>query len=92
MASDGLDTTGCWPIYNKSGKLDSPPGAYRGRVAVAYEHPLGSHSIREAYFLGRRNDDKLAAFLAQYMKLLPVPKSGPHVPQIEIRTPPTRYL
>jgi hypothetical protein len=62
-------------------------GLVTAAAAAAYEHPLGSHSVREAYFLGRRNDDKLAAFLAQYVKRLPVPKSGPHVAEIEIRTP-----
>ncbi len=53
----------------------------------AYEHPLDSHSVREAYFLGNRKDDKTAKFLAQYVKRLPLPKTGPHVAEIELRTP-----
>ncbi len=57
------------------------------QAAPAYEHPLGSHSIREAYFLGNRKDDKAAKFLAQYVKRLPLPKKGPHVAEIELLTP-----
>jgi hypothetical protein len=57
------------------------------QVSAAYDHPLDSHSIREAYFLGQRNDDKAAKFLAQYVKRLPLPKTGPHVAEIEVRTP-----
>ncbi len=56
------------------------------QAGAAYEHPLDSHSIREAYFLGRRHDEKTAAFLAQYVKRPPLPKSGPHVAEIELRT------
>ncbi len=57
------------------------------QISLAYEHPLDSHSIREAYFLGRSSDGKAAKFLAQYVKRLPMPKSGPHVAEIELRTP-----
>jgi hypothetical protein len=53
----------------------------------AYEHPLDAHSVREAYFFGDRKDEKVAKFFAQYVKSLPVPKSGPHVAEIELRTP-----
>ncbi len=53
----------------------------------AYERPLDSRSIREAYFLGQRNDEKTARFLAEYVKRLPVPKSGPHVAEIQLLTP-----
>ncbi len=56
-------------------------------AANAYEHPLDSTSIREAYFLGQRSDEKTAKFLAQYVKRLPLPKRGPHVAEIEFRTP-----
>ena len=38
-------------------------GLVVAQVLAAYEHPLDSHSIREAYFLGRRHDDKTAAFM-----------------------------
>jgi hypothetical protein len=53
--------------------------------AVAYDHPLGSHSIREAYFMGSGN--RYAEVLSGYTKNLPAPKTGPHVTQIEVRTP-----
>lgn len=56
-------------------------------AASAYENPLRDYSLREAYFLGRRKDEKTAQFLAQYVKRLPVPKQGPHVAEIELRTP-----
>lgn len=56
-------------------------------AALPYERPLTSHSIWEAHFLGRRHDDKTFAFLAQYVKRFPVPKSGPHVAEVELRTP-----
>ncbi len=62
-------------------------GLVVAQALAAYEHPLDSHSIREAYFLGRRHDDKTAAFMGQYLKRPPLPKSGPHVAEIELRTP-----
>ncbi len=62
-------------------------GLVVAQAVAAYKHPLDSHSIREAYFLGRRHDDKTAAFMGQYLKRPPLPKSGPHVAEIEIRTP-----
>lgn len=55
--------------------------------APAYEHPLDTHSIREAYFLGNRKDEKATKFLAHYAKQLPLPKKGPHVAEIELLTP-----
>jgi len=54
---------------------------------AACEQPLRDYSVREAYFLGRRKDEKTAQFLAQYVKRLPLPKRGPHVAEIELRTP-----
>jgi hypothetical protein len=62
-------------------------GLSAAMAAGAYEHPLRDYSIREAYFLGRRKDEKTAQFLAQYVKRLPLPKRGPHVAEIELRTP-----
>ena len=56
-------------------------------ASPAYERPLSSESIREAYFFGRRRDEKLAAFLTQYVKRLPPPKTGPYVAEVEVRTP-----
>ena len=50
---------------------------------VAYDHPLGSHAIREAYFIGSGSEQ----LLGPYTQTLPMPKTGPHISQIEVRTP-----
>ena len=52
---------------------------------AAYDHPLRSHAIREAYFIGGGN--RYAEVLSTYTKNLPAPKTGPHVAQVEVRTP-----
>ena len=53
----------------------------------AYDHPLSSKAIREAYFLGQRNDEKVTDFLAQYIKRLPTPEKGPSISEISLYTP-----
>ena len=53
----------------------------------AFEVPLSDNSIREAYFLGQRNDQKTSTFLSQYRAAFPVPKAGPYVSQIWLFTP-----
>jgi hypothetical protein len=50
---------------------------------AAYDHPLGSHAIREAYFIGSAAEQ----LLGLYAQNLPVPKTGPHIALIEVRTP-----
>ncbi len=56
--------------------------------AAAYDYPLSDHAVREAYFLGRTtNSEKLKKFLERYAKQFPVPPKGPHVAEIEFRTP-----
>ncbi|HEX4074468.1 MAG TPA: hypothetical protein VHX49_03615 [Candidatus Acidoferrales bacterium] len=55
--------------------------------ALAYNNPLSSEAIREAYFLGKRNDEQTAAFFLKYVHALPEPKSGPYVSSIGIDTP-----
>jgi hypothetical protein len=59
------------------------------QFSSAYEHPVSFYSIWQAYFLGQKNinDEGLAAFLASYVKRLPLPQSGAHVTAIEIHTP-----
>lgn len=59
------------------------------QFSSAYEHPLSSRSIWQAYFLGHENinDEELASFLASYLKRLPLPQSGAQVASIEIQTP-----
>jgi hypothetical protein len=54
--------------------------------AAAYDHPLESLAIRDAYFLGADNHQS-AEFLSHYVKTLASTKSGPYVSQIEVRTP-----
>jgi hypothetical protein len=55
--------------------------------AFALEYPLSSTSIRDAYFLGKGNDGRMASFLLRYSHALPMPKSGPHVAVISVATP-----
>ncbi|MGA8871690.1 MAG: hypothetical protein WA434_09140 [Candidatus Acidiferrales bacterium] len=55
--------------------------------ALAYNSPLSSEAIREAYFLGKRNDEQTAAFFTKYIHVLPAPESGPYVSVIGIETP-----
>ena len=51
-----------------------------------YEVPLSDRSVREAYFLGQRGDEKMWQFLKDYTKALPLPKTGPHVSEITMLT------
>ena len=60
--------------------LMSPPSS-------AYQSPLSDESVREAYFLGQRRDESMAAFLSKYTKFLPPPKSGPNIYSITFLTP-----
>jgi hypothetical protein len=52
----------------------------------AYDHPLESSAIRDAYFLGTDNY-RSVEFLSTYLKKLPVPESGPYVSEMAVRTP-----
>jgi hypothetical protein len=61
--------------------------AMTAQPMLAFEYPLSSEAIREAYFLGRGNPDKKNAFFEKYRHNLPVPESGPHVSLIEVETP-----
>jgi hypothetical protein len=55
--------------------------------AIAYEYPLSSTSLRDAYMLGNRKDEHTAEFLALYTQFLPTPQTGPHVSVISVETP-----
>lgn len=55
--------------------------------AFAYDTPLSDQAVREAYFLGQRRDESMYAFLNKYTKLLPPPKTGPHIASITFFTP-----
>lgn len=55
--------------------------------AVAYDTPLSEQAVREAYFLGQRRDESMYGFLNKYTKLLPPPKTGPHIASVTFFTP-----
>jgi hypothetical protein len=55
--------------------------------ALAFDYPMSSSSIRDAYMLGKRKDFRTAEFLAPYAHYLPMPKTGPHVATIRLETP-----
>lgn len=48
---------------------------------------LSDEAVREAYFLGQRNDEKTARFLETYRQRLNKPQSGLYVSEIELFTP-----
>jgi hypothetical protein len=56
------------------------------QFAFAYDHPLSEEEVREAYFVGQdaKNVNKV---LSKYFRGLPVPQRGPHVAEIQLRTP-----
>ena len=54
--------------------------------ALAFEYPLSSTSIRDAYFLGAENDMKTVDFLAKYTNLPPAQKTGASVTMIRAET------
>jgi hypothetical protein len=56
------------------------------QFGFAYSHRLTESEVRDAYFLGQ-DSERATAFLSRYVQNLPVPDSGPHVAQIELRTP-----
>jgi hypothetical protein len=56
-------------------------------LSLAYETPLQSDSVREAYFLGKHSDQKTTSFLGNYMKHLPMPEHGPYISEVTLYTP-----
>ncbi len=52
-----------------------------------FQSPLSDEAIRDAYFLGQRNNESTADFFASYLKTLPPPKSGPYISEVELYTP-----
>jgi hypothetical protein len=55
--------------------------------ALAFQYPLSPEAIREAYFLGSRNDEQSAEVFEKYVHPLPKPENGPHIAWIGIETP-----
>jgi hypothetical protein len=56
-------------------------------VFAAYVYPLSSTDIRDAYFIGHRNDEITSDFLAKYTRHLDKPSSGPYISDVAIATP-----
>ena len=54
---------------------------------VAFEIPLSDTAIRDAYFLGQRNDRKTSDFLKLYTHAFPLPDKGPYISEIHLLTP-----
>jgi len=54
---------------------------------VAFEIPLSDTAIRDAYFLGQRNDRKTSDFLKLYSRSFPLPDKGPYISEIYLLTP-----
>lgn len=55
--------------------------------SFAFEVSLSEEVVREAYFLGQRNDENTAQVLAPYTKHLALPEKGPHISAISLSTP-----
>jgi len=55
--------------------------------ALAYDYPLSSEGVREAYMLGKADSAKRAEFFAKYTQQPPLPKTGSHVAMIRLETP-----
>ena len=53
----------------------------------AYEVPLASRSVRDAYFLGQRNDEKTDGYLEMYSRHFGMPAKGPYISEIRLLTP-----
>jgi len=53
----------------------------------AFSTPLSEEAIREAYFLGQRNDQKTSDFLKLYARSFPLPDKGPYISEIHLLTP-----
>ncbi len=55
--------------------------------AFTYTYPLSSTDIRDAYFIGRRNDEITARFLTSYTRHFEKPSSGAYISDVGIDTP-----
>lgn len=63
------------------------PALLIAQPATAYDYPLSSEAIREAYFLGSGDPNKRHEFIEKYAKRYPTPKSGQYAGLIEFETP-----
>jgi hypothetical protein len=53
----------------------------------AFDTPLSDEAVREAYFLGQRNDQSTLSFFNSYLRLLPKPDTGAFIAEVEVYTP-----
>ncbi len=53
----------------------------------AFNIPLSDQAVREAYFLGQRNDQSTLSFFNSYLRLLPKPDKGAFIAEVEVYTP-----
>jgi len=56
-------------------------------ATFAFQSPLSDESVREAYFLGQRNDNRTLSFFDPYLRRFGRPKTGPFVSEVEVYTP-----
>lgn len=56
-------------------------------AAGAYQQRLDSEAIREAYSLGRRNDQTTGVFLSRYVQVFSGVGKWPYVSRVELLTP-----
>ena len=55
--------------------------------SFAFDVSLSEEAVREAYFLGQRNDENMAQVLAPYTRHLALPEKGPYISTINLSTP-----
>jgi hypothetical protein len=55
--------------------------------SFAFNTPLSDEAVREAYFLGQRNDESTLSFFNSYLRLLPKPDTGAFIAEVEVYTP-----
>jgi hypothetical protein len=55
--------------------------------SFAFDTPLSDEAVREAYFLGQRNDESTLTFFSHYVRGLTVPDKGAYISEVEIYTP-----
>jgi hypothetical protein len=60
--------------------------------ALALLYPLSTTAVRDAYFIGNKNNQQTQDFLAQYKHDFPKPETGPYVHDISISTPFTQVV
>jgi hypothetical protein len=55
--------------------------------ALSFQSPLSEESVREAYFLGQRNDQTTIAFFNPYVRTFDRPQTGAVISEVEFYTP-----